>query len=235
MKRILLFYIFLISVEVLFCQERKSIPKMQFEKSSQILNYALGWCFDSDDTGGWISYVNAICIVKHPKVKQPFLLSPKEMSFVGSSFNSLQMKTFQFGDSTYYILLVDRWTGAFEYPAIGEGWSYYKVVKGYLFNENEYKKLLNIKGKVVLKAFGTCDQSEASGHSNILVALRVVMNTGISMYSGNGDGNIFPILKTNEGKIRFYLPDFEASYNKMDFEKEYYETTMANFSKLLIQ
>ena len=41
---------------------------------------------------------------------------------------------------------------------------------------------------------------------------------------------IFPILKSSEGNIRFYVPSL-----KYDFDKAYFETTLENFSKIIIQ
>ena len=63
-----------------------------------------------------------------------------------------------------------------------------------------------------------------------------LIHTEILKEENSYDRNItFPIMKSAEGAIRFYVPKSFSSYFGYDFEKKYFETDTANFSRLIIK
>ena len=49
------------------------------------------------------------------------------------------------------------------------------------------------------------------------------------------DEYTFPVMKSKEGAIRFYLPDNFLSNSKYDFKKKYFETNFESFEKIVLK
>jgi hypothetical protein len=45
----------------------------------------------------------------------------------------------------------------------------------------------------------------------------------------------FPIRKSKEGAIRFYIPEYFSTYSKYDFEKKYFETDSETFANMILK
>lgn len=235
-------------------QDRKNVLTPTFDKKSGILYNATGWYLDEFDSGEWISAYNCIGGSKRRNNNIPIKVSPYNMSLLDDNFISIQFGEFTHDNEIYYILLFDKWEGLFEYPSIGEGWMYYKTKYGYVFSKVEYDKLLKMDNHSILKAYSKIARSgEACITNNILMSLKNDVFT--TEFNKNDISNpyYFEILKYN-GKIRFQLPNgkypkeiadelnrykddiFKISSNQInDFEKEYFETSLLNFNKLLIK
>ena len=50
-----------------------------------------------------------------------------------------------------YVLIINKWSGRYEYPSIKQNWYEYKETIGYLFSKADYIKLDNIEGFLELK------------------------------------------------------------------------------------
>lgn len=254
MKKISYFVLLSIIPMLALAQERVNPLPLSFSKSSQTLDYAVGWLFDQDGTDKWLCNVNCIGIFpQNNSSKTPIKRSGRQMSLSENNFIALQFKTLTFKDDVYYILLVKKWDGLFEYPTIGKGWVYYQSTFAYVFNEVEYQKIYDIEGEVYLKAYDKIGKfGESFEAANILISLKNDVFNNSFQKDKNEYPYYFPILKTSEGKIRFHLPTSKDTKEIADkkkkenpslsflykhfisFNEEYFETSLSNFNKLLI-
>lgn len=194
-----------------FGQERVNRDKITFIDSSEIMRKATGWTYDNT-RGQWFEHKNTIPIIED----QDFL--------------SVQTKTIFFNSKKYYVLIVAKLDGNWEYPSIHEGWYTYNVFRGYIFTENEYNKLyaldtttLDIKIKYDVNMINEFNEVEF---------LDLIQNKILTAKEDPHFVLIMPIKKSTEGAIRFYLPCYHFQY---DFKKRYFETDSVNFSKIIIK
>lgn len=133
-----------------FGQERTNREKLSFDTTSGILSKATGWANNST-LGEWIDYENVISDSKDYKDKYKSLQGEYMMSRISQNFQKVQTKTITYTGTTYYVLIVDKWSGRYEYPYIREDWYTFKQTIGYIYTKEEYQKLLNIESLVELK------------------------------------------------------------------------------------
>lgn len=235
-KIILLFIIFLPLIS--FSQERVNRPKLSFESVSYTLTNATGWAYNSE-LGEWIDYENVICASKDYKDKYKTLLGKYMMSKYQQNFITIQTKTFSFKDEKYYTLIVDKWAGSYEYPAIQKGWEEYTVKIGYIFTEDEYNKLKNLENDIIeLKTSYSTRFSLRFDKYNEIKFLDLMQAELTREKSKYDSEYILPIMKSKEGNVRFYIPDNfnqRNEYNRYNFEEKYFETDIENFSKIIIE
>lgn len=217
-----------------FGQERTNREKLSFDAVSGILSKATGWANNST-LGEWIDYENVISDDKDYKVKYKSLQGGFMMSRISQNFQKVETRTVIYKGSTYYLLLVDKWSGEYQYPNIREDWYTFKQTIGYIYSKEEYQKLLNIESLVELKtqyvvAMGS--KYEKYDEIQFLDLVQTELSTEKSKYSTE---YTFPIMKSKEGAIRFYLPDSFSTYSKYDFEKKYFETDFENFNKMILK
>lgn len=256
MKKIIL-YIFL-SISILsHSQDRSNFDKLKFSRKSLLLTTAVGWCLDEYDSGEWISTYNCIDGQSRRNNNIPIRISNRKMSLSNSNFITMQFAEIEFNKELYYILLIEKWEGYFEYPSIGEGWIFYKTKHGYVFNNEEYHKILNLENgnEVILTPYNKVASSgEACLTQDILMSLKNdVFNTSFNNKDLSST-DFFSVLKTGNGKIRFHIPNGKypkkiaielnkervnylkiASHNINDFDNEYFETSQSNFNKIILQ
>lgn len=219
-----------------FGQERTNREKLSFDTTSAVMSEAIGWAYN-ETTGEWVDYKNVISDRKEYKDKYKSLQGEYMMSRIKQSFLSMQSKTLTYKDTTYYILIVEKWSGAYKYPSIKEDWYTFKKTIGYIFTKNEYEKLLKIDGLVEAKSFSAV--SMGSGYENYdEVKFLDLIQTNLLKPSREGLYT-FPVMESKECVIRFFLPDFfygqGKSYgNKYDFEKQYFEVDFENFTSILL-
>lgn len=217
-----------------FGQERTNREKLSFDTTSGILSKATGWANNST-LGEWIDYKNVISDSKDYKDKYKSLQGEYMMSKISQNFQKVQTKTITYTGTTYYVLIVDKWSGRYEYPSIREDWYTFKQTIGYIYTKEEYQKLLNIESLVELKTqymVRMGSKYEKYDETKFLDLIQTELSKEKSKYSSE---YTFPIMKSKEGAIRFYLPESFSTYSKYDFEKKYFETDFENFTKIIIR
>jgi len=215
-----------------YSQERVNRKKLSFLDKSDIITNAVGWSYNST-LGEWVDYQNVISTDKNYKTKWLSLQGSYMMSRLDQNFISIQTKTIMIDTLKYYVLMVEKWVGSYEYPSIQENWREYKKMFGYVFSENEFNKLLNFNDEVKIETQYVVVMGslyEKYDETIFLDLLQTEMNKTPSKYSSPYN---FSVRKTEKGEIRFHLPYWERSYYKLDFNQQYFETTIVNFSKIL--
>lgn len=223
-----------VSLLQLFSQERVNREKLSFGTVSGIITKSTGWAYNTT-LGEWVDYENVISESKDYKEKYKSLQGEWMMSRESQSFLELQTKSIVYKGITYYVLIVDKWSGRYEYPNIREDWYTFKETTGYIFTKEEYQKIQNIEGLVELKTKNEVSMGskyESYDETKFLDLIQTELSKEKSEYSTE---YTFPIMKSKEGAIRFYLPDYFSSYSKYDFDKKYFETDLDNFSKIIIK
>ena len=217
-----------------FGQERTNREKLGFDTISGILTKATGWANNST-LGEWIDYENVISDSKDYKDKYKSLQGAYMMSHINQNFQKVLTKTLNYKGKTYYVLIVDKWNGRYEYPSIRENWYEFKQTIGYIYTTEEYQKLLNLEKLVELKTrymVSIGSKYEKYDETVFLDLIQTELSKEKSKYSPEYN---FPIMKSKEGAIRFYLPESFTSYSKYDFEKKYFEIDFDSFTKIIIK
>ncbi|MFV7236010.1 hypothetical protein [Flavobacterium sp. ZB4R12] len=223
-----------VSFMQVFGQDRVNRQKITFDQKSEIMSKAIGWAYNTK-LGEWVDYINVISNDKDYKDKYKNLQGAYMMSHTKQNLSTIQIKTITYNETKYFVLIIDKWNGRYKYPSIKEDWREFKVTIGYIFTKNEYDKLANIENILELKTKYLVNMDleyEKYDEIKFLDLIQTELSKEKSEYSGEYK---FPITKSKEGAIRFYMPDSFSSYSKYDFEKEYFETDYANFSKILIK
>lgn len=219
-----------------FGQERVNREKISFDTTSGTLLKAIGWAYNST-LGEWIDYENVISDDKDFKTKYKSLQGSYMMSQKSQNFQKVQTRTVTYKRATYYVLIIDKWSGEYEYPSIYRDWYTFKETIGYIYTKDEYQKILNIDTLVELKTkymviMGS--KYEDYDETKFLDLIQTELLQEKSEYSSE---YTFTIKKSKEGAIRFYLPDSFSPYSEydFDFEKKYFETDFKNFTKIILK
>lgn len=225
----------IISLSQVFCQERINREKLSFSEVYGTLTKATGWAYNTT-FGEWIDYKNVISDDKDYKTKNLILQGSWMMSKASQNFIKMQIRTIIFNGETYYVLIIDKWNGGYEYPALQMDWYAYKQTIGYIYTEEEFIKLLNIDRLVEVKTgYLVCMGSKHQKYNEkkFLDLIQTELTTARSPYFKYE--YIFPVMKSKEGAIRFCLPYMLSKYSNGYFETEYFETDLIDFSNLLIK
>jgi len=215
-------------------QERTNREKLSFDTTSASLTKATGWAYNST-LGEWVDYENVISDSKDYKDKYKSLQGEWMMSRTSQNFLKVQTKTVTYKGTTYYVLLADKWSGRYEYPNIQQDWYTFKQTNGYIYTKNEYQKLMNLENLVELKTkyiVSLGSKYEKYDETKFLDLIQTELSKEKSKYSSE---YTFPIMKSKEGAIRFYLPDIFSSYSKYTFEEKYFETDLESFTKIILK
>jgi len=220
MKELLLWLI--IFPSILFSQERVNRENLEFHSKIGQLDKAIGWSFNKS-TGDWVDFQNLISDKESYKDNGSIIASKTLMSHNENNFLNLEFRDLIYKDKTYYILMVTKWNGRYEYPSIYRGWIIFKQLKAFIYTPEEFEKLKNLKEgeKVVLKTgleISTHIDSKYS-EEDPLDRIQYVLDNNSSYFEYE-----FPVIISNEGKVRFFLPDHYSSYeDPYDLNKEYFE------------
>jgi hypothetical protein len=214
-------------------QERINRGKLEFSSESMVLNKSVGWSYNNT-IGEWVDYGNLICSDKTYKSSgkeyqvRYNLAGSNLMSRIYQNFNSLQIKSLTYNNTKYYVLIVDKWDGSYNYPTLNEDWHYFRKTCGYIFNESEYNKLKDIKSDTLTTINTThfVEDINIYKESKFLDLIEYELSDSLEC-----DSYSFILTKTRN-VIRFIIPiksgDFES------FQYKYFETSLDNFNKLLI-
>ena len=236
MKKLLLLLFFGLLFQV-NAQSRVNRAKLSFNSSSEILDKAMGWKYNNE-LGEWVGYDNVISDDKKYQTDYKSLQGGYMMSKVEQNFLNIQTKSVIVKDKTYYVVMVEKYEGRYEYPSIYEDWYYWKQTNGYIFTKDEYSKLLNFENEVSIETnlFVELGSSyEKYDESKFIALIQTELNSYKSNYSKKYS---FPVIKTtteNEEVIRFYLPENFSSYSKPNFENKYFETSISDFNKIILK
>jgi hypothetical protein len=217
-----------------FGQERTNREKLSFDTISGILSKATGWANNSM-LGEWIDYENVISDSEDYKDKYKSLQGQYMMSRISQNFQKVQTRTVTYKGTTYYVLIVDKWSGRYEYPSIQQDWYTFKQTIGYIYTKEEYQKLLNIESLIELKTqymVSIGSKYDKYDETKFLDLIQTELAQEKSKYSSK---YTFPIIKSKEGAIRFYLPESFSTYSKYDFEKKYFEADFESFTKIILK
>lgn len=229
-NRIILILIFTFLFFDVIGQARVSREKIQFTKESDKLETSTGWGYN-ESFAEWVDYENLISSNKDYKEKYKILLN-QFTAKTYQNFISIQTKVVNVNNLDYYIIVVTKLDGHYKYPNLKQDWSTYKRYDGYIFSAEEYSKMKNIDTVIELVTKKSVYQIIKYDEREFLD----LIHTEILKEENSYDRNItFPIMKSAEGAIRFYVPKSFSSYFGYDFEKEYFETDTANFSRLIIK
>ena len=222
------------SLQQVFGQERSNREKISFDTTSGTLSKATGWAYNST-LGEWIDYENVVSENKDYRDKYKSLQGQWMMSRISQNFQKVQTRTVIYKGTTYYVIIVDKWGGRYEYPSIQEDWYTFKQTIGYIYIKEEYQKLIKIDSLVELKTqymVSMGSKYEKYDERKFLDLIQTELSQKKSKYSAE---YTFPIMKSKEGAIRFYLPESFSTYSKYNFEKKYFETDFESFSKIIIK
>jgi hypothetical protein len=231
--RLLFITIILITLNGLaFSQARVDRAELSFSSESDKLKKATGWAYNST-LGEWIDYRNLISDNKDYKAKNILLGGSWLKSRENQNFIDIQTKSLDFEGETYYVLLIRKMNGGYKYPTLQLEYITFKSMFGYIFTENEYKKLININSEVVLKTTKVVASGSKYKRYNESELLDEIQTVLFSNNTYRTTTYRFPVMISDEGNIRFYLP--VASYKDYDFEEAYFETSYREFNRLIIK
>jgi|694.fasta_scaffold05966_13 hypothetical protein len=231
-KILTIFFIFLSLLTL--AQDRVNRQKLKFIDSSFQLTSSIGWSYNHT-IGEWIDYKNVICEDKKWKETWSNLQGSYMMSKNNEqNFISIQTKVLIYKDIRYYVILVEKWNGNYEYKEIMYNWREFKTMYGYIFEETEYNKLKNIKTNLDLKTQLTVELGSYYEEYEETLFLDLIQNELNYPKYVHNTTYIFPIRKMENEDVRFYVPYEKNEYSNKYFEDEYFETSFSNFSKFII-
>ena len=220
-------------------QDRVNRPKLSFATASLLLDNATGWQYNQT-LGEWVDYKNAISDDKKYKKEYEILQGMHMMSRLSFKFNSLQIKSIVVGDKIYYVLIHDKWTGRYKYPSIREDWRNYRMLDGFIFEEDEYENFKNHRIVNFSRHIEYDLEFESYDETKFLDLIQTELlkeKTPAQIKYEYKWGMM--IERTKDGKIRFLTPTILSLFeNKKystamyDFSKMYFETDSNNFNKL---
>jgi hypothetical protein len=214
-------FLFLLTISLPgFTQERVNRPKLKFEASSDTLTKATGWAYN-ETLGEWIDYENSISDDNHYK-KDNGRLEPYIKYATYQNFNFITSQTLKFKGIKFYLLSINKTDDTSERTF------------GFIFTENEYQKLNKIDSIVDLKTniMVIFPFHEEFNETLFLDLIQTALNTESTEYAST---YLFPVMKSKEGMIRFYLPDLFNEYRNYDFDKAYFEVDPKSFSKIILK
>lgn len=234
MKKLLLILISLVFTNSVFGQDRVNRPKLSFDGGSEILSTSVGWMYN-ETLGEWVDYQNVISKEKRYKEQYKILQGPYLMSTSKFTFNTLQIKTLTFNGSKYYVLIMDRWRGRYRYPSIQEDWIQFRSIDCYIFSESEYLKLKNYEKVSFITEIKFDLEFQAYDEVKLLDIIQTSLSNETNRSTSSTMNYSMFIAQTDKGQIRFLTPNLYFSFDKIDFEKTYFETSKINFDKLITE
>jgi len=221
------------SIVHIFAQERINREKLSFGATSGTIIKATGWANNST-LGEWIDYQNIISDEKDFKDKYKSLQGAYMMSRTSQNFQKVQTRIVTYKGTEYYVLIVDKWSGRYEYPSIREDWYTFNETIGYIFTKEEYKKLIQLESLIELKTLYSVKMGSKYEKYDEIKFLDLIQTELSSVKNKYSSEYTFPVMKSKEGAIRFYLPESFSTYSKYDFNKKYFETDFENFANIIM-
>ena len=183
------------SISHIYGQERTNRVKLTFEKTSETLLKAIGWSYNST-LGEWIDYANVISDEKEFKNEYKSLQGAYMMSQTSQNFLKMLTRTVTFKGTTYYVIIIDKWSGQYEYPAIKEDWYEFKETSGYIYTKEEYQKLFSFESLIELKTKYIVSMGSKYENYNEIVFLDLIQTELSKEKSDYSFSYTFPFLKS---------------------------------------
>ena len=234
-KSYLLIFFFFSLTQQMIGQERTNREKLSFVTSSENkLSKATGWAYNTT-LGEWVDYENVISDDKNYKDKYKSLQGAYMMSHSSQNFQWLWTRTISFKGTLYYVLILEKWSGAYQYPSIQEDWYEFKETIAYVYTKEEYQKLFDIESPVELKT--KCKVSMGSKYEKYdeTIFLDLIQTELSKVKSAYSPEYTFPVRKSKEGAVRFYIPESFSTYSNYDFEKKYFESDFETFVNIILK
>ncbi len=230
----------LIASVSVFAQDRVNRQKLNFENKSECLTFSQGWKYN-ETLGEWIDYGNVISSDKSYKEKYVSLQGPYMKSNSEFTFDSIQIKTVNFQEKKYIMMIISKYSGRYKYPSIREDWKIYKVKMIYFLEENEYEKMKNFNTVKISSVLLYDLEFDEYNETKMLDLIQTELTRKKSEYEIKYPTTLaMYITKTKDNKVRFLTPTTVTSLegNKyikpIDVSKCYFETDIDNFRKILM-
>lgn len=196
-------------------QERVNEAPYVFSSQSPKVTKIVGWYWN-DSTGQWVGNDNFIY-----KEQTPYL-NDKRFS---RGANSVQVKTFEYGDKTHYILIIAFNGGHYLYPNIEQEWRKYVEYTVYSLTQEEYDYILSPSDRKEFE-LPYIDYKEYYESYDDNKLIREVVKDRI--YTSKGR---FSIKRYND-VIRFYYASTYYGKESRVMDKEYFEVSIGEWENL---
>ncbi len=223
-----------------FSQDRINRPKLSFDDKSQYLTSAQGWKYN-ETLGEWVDFENVISSDKSYKEKYSSLQGTYMNSRNEFTFDSIQIKTLNFQDRKYTLMIISKHTGRYKYPSINQDWITYQVKMIYFLDDSEYQKMKNFTTFKISSVLLYDMEFEGYNETKMLDLIQTELTRKKSEYEIKYQTVLaMYVTKTNDNKVRFLTPTtlsfLEGSkYIKpIDVSKFYFEINTDNFQKLFL-
>jgi len=241
MKKLRLIIVILFLTINLFGQDRVNREVINFDKTSKIINSATGWSYNTI-IGEWVENKNVISNDKKFKRYQ--------ISQFQQNFESIQIKTINIEQDTFFVILVDKYYGYYLYPNLREDWVSRKKIEAFIFDKNEFKKLINLTTE---KTFGNtkykiipnvvniktkykveCQTDPFVKYSEIELLQKIQTEIKTKKNDYSPEYEMFAkIIKTEDNLIaRFRIPNYTGKGIE-NFEENYFEIDGKTFFGLI--
>jgi hypothetical protein len=221
----------LLSVFISHSQARVESEKLDFISKSEKLKTAIGW-EKHYTSGDWVQNNNVI---------NSFKTNFRKGGMYSQNFNWVQFATIENKGIKYYVLLFEKTSGRYKYPAIKEDWipetqTHFFVLTVEQYNELKAKLDLNngenITLKTMIHGFIT-DRYEKLNDANLLIGIRNSINMPYKECCFNFNAQKVD----NQNVVRFLLPEDCANFKmyNLNIDTKYFEVNENEFKKILIE
>lgn len=223
---------------------RNSAPLPEFSEPLSMLREAVGWYYT--DAKQWVGNNNAI---SQDDIDADGALLRYHLS-KNVNFSTIEIRTVNIGSAEYLILMKHHVDGAYEYPAIYEGWYDFDAISFCVFSHHKLtllKEAISQTNKASSVDLGCIagDQAESRWESILGDILTQIKKKVAKQYSGEAKHNLhidlFPVVDAGLKVVRFrwdvdynigsYRPD--RTFKSTVFDESYYEVDYTAFEHLI--
>lgn len=209
-----------------FSQERVNRGKVHYCAVSELLKNATGWMYN-ETLGEWVDFPNCISDEKEhkPKFKSLSENGYFQVMYGLQNFNTIQAKAMMIGENKYYVIVINKWEGGYEYS--DDKIHCHKKTSYWLMTKDEYEKLFNLTNDVSEIKYS---QPLLLNYNNVLeedYIFSELQRMDKKKYSVFEES--MQVYKATDGSIRFWFHQIIP-----DITKRYFETTKEEWNKLKV-
>ena len=135
-------------------------------------------------------------------------------------------ETITYNDISYYVLVWDKWTGAYKYPTIYEDWEYWRTKIFFMFTEKDMEKLRNLTNNPSTIEILTLTRGRLDQNVQDVDVIQYEMNNNFQQKSK------IEIYKATDGSVRFLFKEgLFSGIHKI--ETSYFEISELDYNKLM--